>query len=436
MDVVIIVSRSARFEEDYKIKIENIRKWKGRIIMKKLIAMLLTGAMVFSMSACGSESKTEMSSDVQASSETKQKESSVVVEESEEIVTLKMYLLGNPVAKSDFAPVLEAMNEITREEIGAELDITFIDGGSMSEKMNVIMGSGEVFDICWTGYANNYANAVSNGALYDLTDLINGSEVIKEAVPEDLFEYVFVDDKLYAVPCMQSMSVPRGIHLRKDLVEKYNFDYESCETLADFEPFFAAVAENEPEMVAYNTNDSKNCWSYKNIYAELDLDYGLVVKKDGSNKIYSIFDIPEYKDDAELIRSFFEKGYLAKDALTYDRANIDADIKAGKTAAWERGVLPGVEAEDFNKFGFETVVKRIEAPTLNSPVSTMMSVSVTSENPEKAFEMIELLNCNTDLMDLLCYGVEGTHYTKNDAGKIVLKENKVNPFVKTLLKKN
>jgi len=391
--------------------------------MKKLLAMLLTGAMVFSVAACGSD--VEPSKEASTPSESKKQESSAddsVKEEPEEIVSLKMYMLGNPVAESDFAPVMEKVNEITKEEIGAELDITIIDGGSMKEKMNVIMASGEVFDIMWVGYCNPYDAAVTNGALVDLTDMIASSEAVKSAVPDTVLQYLYRDDKVYSVPCMQTMTTVQAVHMRKDLVDKYNFDYKSCETLADFAPFFEQIAKNEEGVFPFETNDSWLMWK-EFVDNYWWWNYGLVLKQDGSNKIYSMFDVPEFKQYAELLHEFYEAGYIREDVLTFERGNKNADIKAGKYAAWTNGSKPGIEVENFNSYGFETYVKEIVAPTVNSPGSTTLGISTTSEHPEKAFQVIELLCTSSEIMNLLCYGVEGIHYTLNDAGKIVLDPN-------------
>lgn len=393
--------------------------------MKKLLAMLLVGTMVFSVTACGSAGKPSEEASVSTEDKTQEDMASSpeVDEEPEKIVPLKVYFLGNPVADSDFAPVLEAINEVTREEINAELDITFIDGGSMQEKMNVIMASQEVFDVCWTGYCNSYPKAVMNGSLYDLTDLISNSKAVQAAVPEGVMAYTYIDGSTYAVPCMQTMTAVEAITLRKDLVDKYNFDWEACRTLEDFAPFFELIKENEPDIIPFDTDDSDRLWkSYTDKYEFLggSATCGLVLRKDGSNELVSVYDIPEYREGAELMHEFYKKGYIREDILTYERGNKPADKKAGKYAAWAGGSKPGIEAENFNTYGYETYVKTITEPTLNTPVNTMLSVSATSENPEKAFELIELLCSNSDLMNLITYGVEGTDYSLNEAGKIVL----------------
>ena len=51
-------------------------------------------------------------------------------------------------------------------------------------------------------------------------------------------------------------------------------------------------------------------------------------------------------------------------------------------------------------------------------VSTMIGISRTSKNPEKAFEFIELVNTDKELYNLISYGVEGKHYNLTDEGKV------------------
>ena len=54
--------------------------------------------------------------------------------------------------------------------------------------------------------------------------------------------------------------------------------------------------------------------------------------------------------------------------------------------------------------------------------STMIGVPVTCEYPEQAVKFIELINTNKELYNLICFGVEGVHYTLDSEGKVV--ENK------------
>ena len=388
--------------------------------LKKILASLMVGTMMLSLVACGSEKPSVQETSSSQKEASSQETTKSQQEEKEEIVTLKCYMLGNPATESQLSAVVEAMNEITREEIGAELDWTIIDGGSMSEKMNVIMASGEAFDICFTGYCNNYANAVSNGGLYDITELLAECPGILETVPDYALDQCYIDGKLYGIPNMQILASYISMVCRKDLVEKYNFDYESVETLEDFEPFFEQVHANEEGVYATGYDGGALYYMpYRDKY--VDVAGVLALKKDGSGELVSRLDVPEYVAALEVAAEWYNKGYIRKDALTVE--NVEAERKAGKYASWLRVGKPGTEAEVYNNYGIEVVEVPITKPSLGSPVSTMLSVGANSENPLKALQLIELLNTNEELHNLAVYGIEGIHYNLNAEGKVELIEN-------------
>ena len=49
--------------------------------------------------------------------------------------------------------------------------------------------------------------------------------------------------------------------------------------------------------------------------------------------------------------------------------------------------------------------------------ATMTGISITSKHPEKAFELIKLVNTDKELYNLICNGIEGKHYELNENGE-------------------
>ena len=59
-------------------------------------------------------------------------------------------------------------NKIIEKKVGAKLDIQYLGWGDYAQKMNVIISSGENYDIA---FANNYVINAQKGAYADLTEL-------------------------------------------------------------------------------------------------------------------------------------------------------------------------------------------------------------------------------------------------------------------------
>lgn len=103
---------------------------------------------------------------------------------------------------------------------------------------------------------------------------------------------------------------------------------------------------------------------------------------------------PEYKADVELARKWYQAGYYTADPLPH--AEADAAVKAGKYAVvldqW-RG--PGTAIEMKNKYGMEWVGKTLIPQlfvTTDNTVGTLNAISRTSQNPEHAAMLLELMN--------------------------------------------
>ena len=110
---------------------------------------------------------------------------------------------------------------------------------------------------------------------------------------------------------------------------------------------------------------------------------------------------------------------MRKDVLSVGDDSLD--YNNGKYAVAQTGWKPGVENTLKNLFGREVVFFRnIVDPviTTSNCTSTMIGISRTSKNPEKAFKFIELINTDKDLYNLICFGVEGKHYELTAEGKV------------------
>lgn len=334
----------------------------------------------------------------------------------EEMPTLVWYLPGSKAA--DVAMINEAVNKITTEKIGAKVDIQFIDDAAYPERMSMNMASRSEFDICFTGYLNNYDDAVRRGAFLDITDMLEGTKLQKE-LPDYAWESVKIDDRIYAVPNQQTFTQTLGILFRKDLVEKYNFDYTKVTKMQDLEPYLQTIKENEKDV--YPIRQFKFEYLMGDKYEALNaLSSTAYLKRDGSNEVIALCDIPEVKEFADLSHDWFNKGYLRPDIATVK--SDTTEMYAGKYAVWGQTFKPGVVEEEQNKManGIELVGVNLQTPYMTRffATATMYAISATSKHPEESLKFLELLQTDTELYNIICWGIEGKHYDKLEDGKI------------------
>jgi len=336
------------------------------------------------------------------------------------VPTLKWYVPGD--SQADMATVLDAVNTKLEEKVGAKLDIKFIDTGAFQEKMTMSMAAQEKFDLCFTGYCNKYVDAVENGGLYCLDDLMDTVPELTASLPDYVLEAARVDGKIYGIPNYQLCAYANCVVVNKELAEKYNLDLSAIKKTTDIEPFLETIKNNEPDYYPISVN-----WGTDAISSTEDTVYptgtGCRFVSDGDGyRVESIYD-DKLREKAEILHDWFKKGYIRPDSASV--MDDTSEIAAGKYAVILANYKPGVEAELKARNGYDVVVANI-SPTvfkMDQPLSTMISVSATTKYPEKALKVIEVLNTDKEIYNMLCFGIEGKHYNKVSENRIELIEN-------------
>lgn len=329
----------------------------------------------------------------------------------ESVPTLTWYVPGDK--QNDQAAVMEEVNKITVPAIGAKLDIQFIELGSFQQKMNMVMASGEAFDLCFTGYVNTYSTAAENGGLLELDDMLDETPKLKESIPDDVWESARYNGKIYAVPNQQIMATVYAYELDKELVDKYNFDANSVTKPEDLEPFLEAVKNGEPEKFAYRTNYGAEMW----LHNKYELYSKLIGIDKETGEIVSVYETPEFKEGSRTLNKWYNNGYIRKDVVSV--TNDSSDYNARRYAVSSKTWKPGLEESFFSSYGYEVVYAKITAPykTLDFATPTMIGIGRKSKYPEKALKLIELVNTDKELYNLICYGIEGKHYNLDENGQ-------------------
>lgn len=337
------------------------------------------------------------------------------VKTSEKSVTLTWLVPGDK--QADLAEVLAAANAIIEPKIGAKLEIQFIDAGAFSERMTANMASGMDFDLCFTGYVNSYSKAARNGGLLDITTMIDKeTPALKEALPKYAWEAAKMSDgKIYAVPNLQVFFNYSACEIRSEIADKYNFDFSSVKTIDDLEPFLEKVKIGEKGIYPYRPNYGTSMWT--DIYDYEPITCGIVI--DRKNKeILSLYDSDLYKKAVYKLHDWYNKGYIRPDVASVQ--DDTQDYNAGKYAFSNLSWKPGNAAVVKQSKGWDVQYVKFGKPYFNrsSATLTMTGIGHNSKNPVLALKLIELMNTNTELYNIICYGVEGKHYKLDEDKKI------------------
>jgi putative aldouronate transport system substrate-binding protein len=351
-------------------------------------------------------------------------------------VTISWYL--RHADQKDGAEVLAAMNKIIKEKINAELVIKRIDAGVYRDKLQILMASGEEFDLCHTAPRYDYYTYVAKGAFKPMDELLkNYAPKSYAQIPAGMWDAAKVGGKIYGLLNYQIFARVNGFVAQKYALDKYKFDLKSVKKLEDIEPLLAKIKAGEgPDVIPFECY--KNITPYTDgMQAYLGFDTiiagdqpGCVLIGDASLKVVNQFEQPSFKKYIELMRDWYLKGYIKKDAATVD--NVKEIRSKGTTMVLYGMVAPGQEAQFQASMADKPIATvQIDRPFLQtgSIIATMTAVSKTSKNPERAVMLLELINTNADnIYNLMCFGIEGKHYNKISDTRIEpVKDSTYNP---------
>ena len=368
--------------------------------MNKLTAIALTAAILCSMAGCNSQKNAKGGE--------------------EEVPTLEMYMFGKQ--QKDLALVIEEANKIIEPAIGAKLNMTLIDSGAYTEKMNMKLATKEYFDICWTSsWMNPYTKGVENESYYPLTKLIDeNAPELWDMIPSYWFDATKRDGEIYAVPNQQIANTIPALTMNKKWADKYHLDVNSIKTMKDIEPFLQTIKDNEPDVHPTRPYGNPGLKNYEAIAGGVGLD---LRDTDNLTAVYE-YEADGYEEGMDMNRDWFNKGYYREDVASV--VDDNNDFLAGKYVVTGTGWKPGFESTQSAMLGGEHIAIKLRENayvTGATLTSTMWAVSAYSKYPEKSIKLISLINSNKDLYNLLCYGIEGKHYNWVDDNHIKLENN-------------
>lgn len=351
-----------------------------------------------------------------------------------EEVTLTWYIPGNG-PQTDTQKVEDAIYEYLKDDLNVRIDFVECDWGSYDDKVQMAIASQEAFDLCYTAHwSNNFYNNVSKNAFLELEDLLDeyGKE-LKESIPETGWKAASVNAHIYAIPNQQIWAYQGAIGVETSYLEQYNFDLSQVTELKDMEPLFEQIKADNPDMYPIvNSGPAEILNNYQNTmgYEELAGSKipGALVFDDEELKVVNQYELPEMKEFFDMMYDWNQKGYFRSDAATVTDDSLD--IQIGKSmskfiASYKPGVIQDTKAKTGKDFTFQP----IGTPHLTTSgiTATMTAVSRTSKNPERAIMFLDRLNTDKELYNMVCFGLEGEHYTKDGNYAIPVENSAYNP---------
>ncbi|HJO92058.1 MAG TPA: ABC transporter substrate-binding protein [Victivallales bacterium] len=335
------------------------------------------------------------------------------------------YTIG-PTQK-DLPMVEKKINKYLREKIGAVLDIRMIDWGEYDRKMNVILISGEKYDLCFTSsWANNYERNAMRGAFHPLNKLLKqyGKGILKTLNPAFL-KGPKIDGELYAIPTNKE-AAQQTVYLFNNKILKENGyslsdfkPYAGVDTLKSMMPFFTSVKKNNPGIVPFAIDRGSDLRTKDLAFILGDPNIpGAVKIKKGNYKVINQFKSKEYLKFYKLIDEMYKKGYVPADAAVLPTTNTL--IVSQKTAVNRESYQPCADQLWSLNYGYKmSSIPAFKPVISNSSVEgAMIAISLNAKRPDIDMKFLNLLNTDKYLRNLIQSGIEGIHYKKIGPNRI------------------
>ena len=348
------------------------------------------------------------------------------------------YLLGDRPQGMD--AVLEKLNEKLKKDINATMDINYIGWGDLQSKYPLVLAAGQNIDWIYTANWAYYGQEAGKGAFYELN-----LDMVKKYMPKHFAvtnekawkEATLLNGKIFMVPTATPDKKVNEFVIREDLRKKYNAP--EVNSWKDIEPYLEAIKKNEPGMIPLNIDSAidlgrplfytmtTTSHQWYDLLAATSGGSGLVCDTDDQEgTLYKMTDpaiVEDYKAAAKVVKSWYEKGYMNRNAFankirskdsfeqgksgvafgnTYD---MQTTYNKAKEMGWEIKVIPGLSTKG--------------TYPQDAYINNGFAVAAMCKNPERVLMAMDLIMEDPEYDQLAYYGIDGVNYVEKD-GKIGL----------------
>ncbi len=371
---------------------------------KKLVAAIVACSMAVSLAACGkaADNNTQTSTANGGNSGSK----------SGSYVTLVVW--GNGSANTaDCEEVAEAINKITREKIGVEIQLV---RGQDAEQINLALTSGEAIDLlCYNNISGQFNTVVNNNWAYPLDELLDKfGQGAKDFInPFDL-EACKYNGVLYALPNQKDTSRSAGFAMRKDICDALGITVPEYGTYEEMHDILVKVHAAYPDIYPLVPT-----WAQGGMQTTLPADplgdsLGILESCfDSSTKVINEAEGKSFQDFCKMMYQWNQEGLIMPDATTTTENNL---LTAAGFAMFENW-KPGKELEVYKGNNQPVYFMKLHKPIKHTAIPNGNSwvIPYSTKHPEEAMKLWNLMFTDSEVSNLFINGIEGKHWAWADA---------------------
>ena len=349
----------------------------------------------------------------------------VMVSAEEDTYKMVMEVVNYGFDDPDLLMVQDAVNEITVPKIGVEVEFLTVPIMDQATKQGLLVAGGQQIDLVVAGLLTTPSNLVSSGLLQPITEYVENSEVLS-GLAEGILDACRVKGEIYAYPGSIASGNRVSYFYDKDLAEEYGLEMpEKITSAEDWEALFEAVLASGMPQYGISLGDGVACeyeWApFDSLGDDALLSYGVVMDPQNGTTVENYYASEEYMQKCRMHRDWFEKGYCVPDSISNGYTTTDSmsqGIMLGFVSNSNPGNSTAYKSKTTGRNLGEVPMTDIITKTSNV-LNFCWGVSSSCERPEKVVEFLELMFSDTELANLLNYGIEGVHYTTREGSRII-----------------
>lgn len=343
------------------------------------------------------------------------------------------------VEQTDEQLVNDYVNEYLKEKVGATVTLHAWSGDQYWDNMNTMISSGQDVGIIGFGSQTKLDYVVNSqrGAYYPIEDMLDTIGADTKALFDDkIWDAMTIDGHIYGIPSLKDngyfISLIYNATMAEELgIDMENFTYTDMRGVEELglevkEKRDAAHPEwaESPIFWANNTempyNFAFESFLNDNFLAICDIDAFDEFADYDETQVFSLYGTPEYLDYVIQRQRMTDEGLYLYD--TTDRNDLQYD---GSMFGWIGWGFTYMEPHMYGD-NFET--KMIMSTKLwtetNNYFSAGTAISSQCAYPEKAMEILNLVNTDSKFATMMRFGIEGEHYTYDADGKMTFEGTK------------
>lgn len=395
---------------------------------KKIAAAALSMAMAITMMAgCGKgdEPSTKVdenqeTSDVTGQEENGQQENGQQGDSGDwqgEVTKIIMTFPTTGVEPPDLGLVQDAVNEISVQKIGVEVELKPVSVFELSSQCPMWIGGGEQIDLMCVAFTG-IQPYIDQSMIEPMDEWIatEGSYLQELAKDRPLYDTTGKGG-VYGIMTLPGILGPGGGYIISvDDLEAAGLSYQDGDmiTLDDLDTIFAKIKEAKPDVYPCGVlgNGPQANKTFVSDPLGATTASGVIVGLD-STEVVNYYATEEYKNFLAHVRDWYEKGYILKDAATTDLSLAEMSKNGTISGYFSEGnalLRNNLEMNTGKKY-IHLMFNEPYMAAVSSAGASYWTVPVTAKEPAAAVRFLNLMYEDPRVANTFVWGVQDKHYT-------------------------